>query len=167
MAFPEVSTSRLKLRRVRESDLDAFAALEASLRAREEPPRKPPEVLDCARFLNAFVEVWDRGEHGYWTILLGERVAGFGGVQPKLWRDRRCWNLYYRVAPEFWGMGIATETARAAIAAGASAQPGWPVLVETSPSNASAIRVAERVGLTRQPACPDGEYAVLLLEPGA
>ncbi|CAM03357.1 GNAT family N-acetyltransferase [Saccharopolyspora erythraea] len=122
---------------------------------------------DCARFLNAFVEVWDRGEHGYWTILLGRRVAGFGGVQPKQWRDRRCWNLYYRVSPEFWGMGIATETARAAIRAGASAQPGWPVLVETGPSNAAAIRVAERAGLTRQPARPDDKYAVLLLEPDA
>lgn len=146
------------------ADLDAFVALEAALRAREQPPRDAPPSAESARYLADFCRVWECGELGYWTVRYQDRVAGFGGVQPKLWRDRWCWNLYYRVAPDLWGLGIATELAREAIAAGARVHPDWPVLVETRPWNAAAIAVAERVGLVRQPAGPDDEYAVLLLE---
>ena len=44
-------------------------------------------------------------------MLLAEQVAGFGGVQPEQWRGRDCWNLYYRIWPQLWGRGIATERA--------------------------------------------------------
>jgi RimJ/RimL family protein N-acetyltransferase len=161
----ERSTERLRLRRVSTDDLEAFVALESSLRAREEPPREPAAVGDSARYLADFVRVWDRGDHGYWTVEFAGRIAGFGGVAPKLWQDRQCWNLYYRVAPDLWGLGIATEVAREAVAAGAVVHPSWPVLVETRPWNAAAIRVAERAGLSRREARADGKYAVLLLEP--
>ena len=164
MTSPRRSTSRLLLRRVAMDDLAAFVALETTLRALEEPPRDPPDAADSARYLAAFAQVWDEGELGYWTIVVHGRVAGFGGVQPKLWRGRRCWNLYYRLAPEFQGQGIATETAREAIAAGFDDHPDWPVLVETRPWNTGAIKVAERAGLVRQAAQPDDDYAVLLLE---
>jgi RimJ/RimL family protein N-acetyltransferase len=164
MAPFERSTARLRLRRVTMDDLAAFVALEASLRAREEPPRERPAIAQSARYLADFTRVWDRGELGYWTIVFQGRIAGFGGVQPKLWRERRCWNLYYRVAPDFWGLGIATEMAREAIAAAAAVHPAWPVVVETRPWNTAAIRVAERAGLSRQEARIEDEYAVLLLE---
>jgi RimJ/RimL family protein N-acetyltransferase len=163
----EPATERLRLRRVRMSDVDAFVALEAALRARERPPREPPEVAESERFLARFVRVWDRGELGYWTILCAGRIAGFGGVAPVSWRGRPCWNLYYRLAPDFWGRGIAVETARAAVAAAAATHPDWPVVVETSPDNTAAIRVAERAGLSRQPALPGDRYATLVLEPAA
>jgi RimJ/RimL family protein N-acetyltransferase len=160
----ERSTARLRLRRVTMDDLEAFIALEATLRERENPPREPPAIAESARYLAEFCRVWDRGELGYWTIEWQERIAGFGGVQPKLWRERHCWNLYYRVAPVYWGLGIATETAHEAIAAAAAVQPTWPVLVETRPENIAAIKVAERIGLRRQAAQAGDEYAVLLLE---
>ncbi|MEV1290150.1 GNAT family N-acetyltransferase [Micromonospora sp. NPDC049679] len=164
MAPFERRTARLRLRRVTMDDLEAFVALESALRAREEPPREPPATAQSARYLAAFTEVWDRGELGYWTIVFQGRIAGFGGVQPKLWRERHCWNLYYRVAPEFWGLGIATEMAREAIAAAAVVHPAWPVVVETRAWNTAAIRVAERAGLIRQEARADDDYAVFLLE---
>ncbi|HWE90457.1 MAG TPA: GNAT family N-acetyltransferase [Pseudonocardiaceae bacterium] len=167
MACYERSTARLRLRRVTMDDLAAFVALETALRAQENPPREPPASTESARYLAAFTQVWDGGELGYWTILRDGRIAGFGGVAPKLWRDRRCWNLYYRVAPACWGLGIATEMAREAIAVAATVHPQWPVLVETRPHNTAAIRVAERAGLRRQETPADDKYAVLLREPAA
>ncbi|MGM1059492.1 GNAT family N-acetyltransferase [Saccharothrix sp. Mg75] len=157
------STPRLRLRRVVADDLDAFVALEAALRSREAPPRDPPDRAESARYLDAFTAVWERGELGYWAMVFRGRVAGFGGVQPKPWRGRRCWNLYYRVHPDLWGLGLATETAREAVAAARGAHPSWPVLVETRPDNAAAVAVAERVGLTRRE--PEDGWAVLLLDP--
>lgn len=165
MAVCERSTERLLLRRVYESDLDAFVALESALRAREVPPRDPPEVASSARYLSDFVDVWERGELGYWSVWLDGSIVGFGGVQPKRWRARRCWNLYFRVLPTLWGLGIATEMAREAVVAGRDAHPNWPVLAETRPWNAAAINVAERAGLVRLQDDAEGGYAVLLLEP--
>jgi RimJ/RimL family protein N-acetyltransferase len=145
-------------------DLDAFVALETSLRARESPPRQAPNTADSARYLADFVRVWERGELGYWTILFQDQIAGFGGVRPKIWRDSECWNLYYRVTPELWGLGIATETACEAISAARSEHPDWPILVETHPDNLAAIKVAERAGLHRREPHPGDEYAVLSSE---
>ncbi|WP_433259907.1 GNAT family N-acetyltransferase [Actinosynnema sp. CS-041913] len=160
MALPEPTTARLRMRRVSMDDLDAFVALETALRARE--GGDTPDAAKSARYLADFARVWENGELGYWTVLLQERVAGFGGVQPKLWQGRRCWNLYYRVDPALWGQGIATEVAREAVAAGTAVRPEWPVLVETRPWNTAAIRVAEQAGLVRRDD-QDG-YAVLLLD---
>ncbi|HVV23143.1 MAG TPA: GNAT family N-acetyltransferase [Pseudonocardiaceae bacterium] len=160
MTTLEPTTDRLRLRRVTPADLDDFVALEAALRAREH--RDPPAVADSARYLADFCRVWDGGELGYWTVEHHGRTVGFGGVQPKTWHDRRCWNLYYRVTPDLWGSGIATETARTAITVAGHVHPDWPVLVETRPWNTAAITVAERAGLTRLD--DQDEYAVLLLE---
>ncbi|MBB5958127.1 RimJ/RimL family protein N-acetyltransferase [Saccharothrix tamanrassetensis] len=160
MVRPEPTTARLRLRRVSMDDLHAFVALETALRTRD--GRGAPDPAKSADYLADFVRVWEDGDLGYWTVRQGEHVVGFGGVRPKPWQDRRCWNLYYRVDPARWGQGIATEVSREAVAAAGTVRPEWPVLVETRPSNTAAIRVAEQAGLLRQDDL-DG-YAVLLLE---
>lgn len=147
-----MNTQRLSLHRVTMDDLDEFLALHAVT--------EPRSVETLTKLLRDFCDVWDRGEHGYWKIEFGDRVAGFGGVKPKTWRGRPVWNLYYRIWPDLQGHGLATEMARKAIAVAAELHPDWPVLVETRPDNAAAIRVAEGVGMTRHPDA-DG-WAVLL-----
>ena len=139
-----VTTQRLSLYPVTMADLDEFIALHAA----EGSPR-PADVL--TRLLQDFCAVWEGGEHGYWRLVLDGRTAGFGGVKPKTWRGRRVWNLYYRIWPDLQGKGLATEMARKAISVAAELHPGWPVLVETRPGNAAAIKVAESVGMTRHP----------------
>jgi RimJ/RimL family protein N-acetyltransferase len=158
MSLTERRTDRLLLRRVEETDLADFDALEAALRRAETPPAPQRSAAYLAMFLRA----WDEGDLGYWTIRYQDRVVGFGGVQPKVWRGRECWNLYYRVHPDCQGLGIAGEVAREAIAAAAEVRPEWPVLVETRPENLPAIRVAERAGLVRLGPEENEEYATLL-----
>ncbi|MFI9384815.1 GNAT family N-acetyltransferase [Kutzneria sp. NPDC052558] len=144
--------SRLSLVPVSMDDLDEFLSLHAATESRS--------VEALTQLLRDFCAVWERGEHGYWKIMLGSRVAGFGGVKPKTWRGQQVWNLYYRVWPDLQGQGIATEMAREAIAVAALRHPDWPVLVETRPDNIAAIKVALGVGMTRHPDA-DG-WAVLL-----
>ena len=149
-----LATQRLSLHRVSMDDLDEFIALHAV-------EDKPRPVEQTTRLLRDFCAVWESGEHGYWKIVFGDRTAGFGGVKPKTWRGRHVWNLYYRIWPDLQGKGLATETARAAISVAAQRHPDWPVLVETRPDNAAAIKVAEGAGMTRHPDA-DG-WAVFLL----
>ncbi|NUT99717.1 MAG: GNAT family N-acetyltransferase [Saccharothrix sp.] len=157
MAQFERSTERLTLRRVRMSDLPAFAALENALRAAENRP--PVAESESAEYLRRFTAVWERGDLGYWAVEVDGRVVGFGGVQP----HGGAWNLYYRVDPALHGRGIATEVAREALSAAAEARPDWTVRCETRPWNTAAIRVAERAGLTRVE--DQGGYAVLEVHP--
>ena len=146
------------------ADLDAFVDLETELRRGENPPRHPPDRTVWTGYLEQFVAVWGNGEQGYWAAEYAGQVAGFGGVKPKRWRGRECWNLYYRFFPRYMGLGLATELSREAVAVAAQERPDWPVLVETRPSNAAAIAVAEHAGLTRRPELDDDGWAVLLLE---
>ena len=157
------TTRRLHLHRVTMADLDAFVDLETELRRHETPAREAPERGTWTGYLEQFVRVWDDGELGYWTIRYEGRVAGFGGVKPKHWRDGNCWNLYYRLYPQMTGLGLATEMAREAVAAAAERHPEWPVLVETRPANRLAIAVAQRAGLTRRPDLDADSWVILLL----
>lgn len=156
MSVTSRRTARLWLRRVHDSDLDEFVALQAAI-----DPR-PFDRAESAGYLANFVRVWDEGHLGYWSVRYQDRVVGFGGVQPTVWRGRECWNLYYRVHPDCQGLGIAGELAAEAIVAAAEVRPEWPVLVETRPDNAPAIRVAERAGLVRLGPEDGEEYATLL-----
>jgi RimJ/RimL family protein N-acetyltransferase len=160
----EWTTPRLRLTPVAVTDADAFVALEIALRSLETPPRDAPDPVTWAGYLAQFVAVWDDGPLGYWTARRDGEVVGFGGVKPKRWRERDCWNLYYRLHPSRHGSGLATELARAAVAAATVTRPEWPVLVETRPTNPAALAVAERAGLTRRPDLDDDGWAVLLLE---
>lgn len=156
MNLTERRTDRLLLRRVEETDLADFDALEAAIRGAS------PARERSAAYLAMFLRAWEEGDLGYWSVRYQDRVVGFGGVQPKVWRGRECWNLYYRVHPDYQGLGIAGEVARAAITAAAEVRPEWPVLVETRPDNLPAIRVAERAGLIRLGPEENEEYATLL-----
>ena len=157
-------TRRLHLSRISMADLDAFIDLETELRRHETPPRGAPERGAWTGYLKQFARVWDDGQVGYWTIRYDGRVVGFGGVKPKRWRDRNCWNLYYRLWPQVTGLGLATEMACEAVTVAAGQQPEWPVLVETRPPNRPAIAVAQRAGLTRRPDLDADGWVVLLLE---
>ncbi|GAA1947368.1 GNAT family N-acetyltransferase [Amycolatopsis minnesotensis] len=165
MTAYERTTARLRLRRAERTDLDAFHALEIAIRREEEPPRDPPSRETSAKYLNAFVEVWEAGELGYWTMLHEGRIAGFGGIRLITGDHGPHWNLYYRIDPALHGRGLATEMAREALALAAEIRPQWPVMVETRPGNAAAITVAERAGLTRRPYADGDPYVVLVKNP--
>lgn len=158
MSLAARSTARLELRRVTMDDADGFIALETALHGDE------PDRATWTSYLAQFAAVWDGGDLGYWSAHCDGELVGFGGVKPKRWHDRDCWNLYYRLFPRFTGLGLATELARAAIEASGEVRPDWPVLVETRPANRAAIAVAERAGLIRQPDLDADGWAVLLLE---
>ena len=140
----EWTTPRLRLTPVALTDAEAFVALESALRAAATPPREAPDRATWAGYLAQFVAAWSDAPLGYWTACRDGAIVGFGGVKPKRWRGRECWNLYYRPHADQHGQGLATELARAAVA---------------------AIAVAARAGLTRRPELDDDGWAVLLLEP--
>lgn len=79
-------------------------------------------------------------------------MIGKVGVEPQLFLDRECWNLYYRLSSSAWGWGFAAEAAKEAVTVVSALQPTWPVVARTRATNHVAGRIAENSGLRR---CPE------------
>lgn len=60
-------------------------------------------------------------------------------------------NLYYRLAPRFWGNGMGAEAARAVIAEGRERQPSVPVIARIALANQTSMVLAERLGMVPTP----------------
>ena len=142
-----IHTARLVLREWHDDDLEPFAALNADPVVMEHFP----SVLDRAQS-DALV---DRirahfAEHGYglWAVEVDGALAGFTGLQ---WTDvtgSRELEVGWRLARRYWGRGLATEAATAALAHGLARVPR--VVSFTALTNERSWRVMERIGMRRE-----------------
>lgn len=155
-------TTNLRLQAVTLDDLPAVLAIEADPATNKHRPGGPPSAEDVEEHVRAWVRMW--GEHGvgYWVAEHRGEVVGLVGVRPLDFHGRSCWNLYYRFSPSVWGKGLATEAASEAVAVAKAQEPVLPVIARTRPSNAAAVRVAERVGLERRADLDTDGFVVLV-----
>jgi RimJ/RimL family protein N-acetyltransferase len=145
--IPTLTTARLRLRGLRGSDYEHYAALYAD-----------PEVT---RFIGTG-ETWDRGRawrhmafvHGHWWLggagmwVVEETASGsFAGMigfsEPATWPG---FELGGHLARCHWGKGFASEGARAAMAYAFDVLRRERLISLVNPANYASIRVAERIG---------------------
>jgi ribosomal-protein-alanine N-acetyltransferase len=148
----ELRTSRLLLRRWRDSDRAPFAALNAD----PEVMRHFPKRLTTAES-DAFVDRVEAafGLHGYglWAVERGREFIGFVGLNwtPFNAHFTPALEVGWRLARSAWGNGYATEAARAARDY-AFAEAGVAELVSfTTEANTRSQAVMRRIGLVRDP----------------
>lgn len=155
MTIPaEIRTSRLLLRRWRDSDRAPFAAMNADPRVREFfPTLMSREESDAAiaRYCDHFAQ------HGYglWAVEVPGQTpfVGFIGLADTRYEARftPSVELGWRLAFDHWGQGFATEGARAATDFGFH-QLGLDEIVSmTVPANVRSRRVMEKLGMTCDP----------------
>jgi RimJ/RimL family protein N-acetyltransferase len=161
-----VLTARLELRPIAEDDLEALAALDAlpEIRAAIDPfgehvPQDPAALLAYERRLvghPGFVAAVERQSGavvGWFQFEEGE-----GGPAER--------ELGYRLHPDTWGKGYATEGA-AALLRDAFSRPGINrVYAHSLLDNPGSIRVMEKIGMTyvgpwSYRGLPGAEYAAL------
>jgi RimJ/RimL family protein N-acetyltransferase len=162
----ELRTARLLLRQWRDSDLEAFAALNADPEVMRHFPSVLTRAESDALALGARALISSRG-WGLWAVEVVESAPfiGFLGLaQPRF--DAHftpAVEIGWRLAREHWGSGYATEGARAVVAT-AFDELGLDELVSfTTVANAASRRVMERLEMTHDPA-DDFEHP--LLAPG-
>jgi len=142
---PCLRTERLELRPIRADDLPWYAELRA---------RDGFDVAAAEARLRAAVAHWHEHGFGKLVIFLGREPAGLiplnhageglVGIEP----DEIDVGWYAR--PHLWGSGIAPEAARAVVEWLDSVGIG-PVVVYIRRGNRASTRVAEKLGLERQP----------------
>lgn len=159
----ELRTPRLLLRGWREEDRDSFAAMNSD-----------PQVM---RHFPGLMERWasdalvDRiqamhAQYGYtlWVVEVtdSERgrtsFAGFTGLMrpsfvPPFEHAEPCVEVGWRLWPQWWGLGVASEAARAAVAFAFDVAHLPQIVSFTTPANEPSWRVMQRIGMR-----PSGEF---------
>jgi RimJ/RimL family protein N-acetyltransferase len=149
--FDRIQTARLVLRRWRDSDRDAYAAMNAD----PEVMRYFPATLDRAhsdRHVDRIEELFDQQGFGLWALeLIGTaEFIGFTGLNPMPVGVPGAGGMEvgWRLAKSAWHHGYATEAASAAVDvafAGAGLDQLWSM---TAVLNLPSQAVMRRIGMT-------------------
>jgi [ribosomal protein S5]-alanine N-acetyltransferase len=147
-------TARLQLRRVQAGDLDAVARIHSDPRTYRFTPGGPlTSPHDVEDLLGVWLDDWRRDGLGYWAVSVLDRpsmLIGFGGIRRFSWSGREVWNQYYRLSPDVWGKGYATEITQNSVAVWRKHGSGLPILARTKPDNIASQRTALAGGLERR-----------------
>jgi RimJ/RimL family protein N-acetyltransferase len=151
---PAIETARLVLRPFRDADRDAFAALNGDPRVSDwlgGPIDRAASDAAIERIGRHFAE------HGFgcWAAerkadgrLIG--MIGLKRMEPELPPApavEACW----RLSPDAWGQGFATEGAQAAVAWGLAHLAGDDIIAITAAGNLRSRAVMQRIGMVEQP----------------
>ena len=152
---PQLTTERLVLRRWREDDLDAYAALNADPEVMEHFPstltraqsRESIEIIE-RRFDDLGYGLWATEVPGVAPFV------GFIGLNPVTFDTpfAPVVEVGWRLARPHWGHGYATEGARAALEFGFGTLGLDEIVSFTTPGNTRSWHVMEKIGMTRDPA---------------
>jgi RimJ/RimL family protein N-acetyltransferase len=146
----DLETPRLWLRRWRTDDLSAFAALNADPEVMEHFPStlSQEETTQAMGWVKNHFET-----HGYglWAVEIPGRAPfiGFIGLAVPSFETSftPCVEIGWRLARAWWGQGLATEGARAALAYGFESLDLNEIVSFTVPGNVRSRRVMEKLGM--------------------
>jgi [ribosomal protein S5]-alanine N-acetyltransferase len=146
-----IETERLLLRRFApERDAESTLATYGDPEVMRFIPGGTYRSLDAVRNrLDRYAREHDAKGFSFWAVVeraTGEVVgdAGFG-----VFRETGDLELGYTLRRDRWGLGYATEAARACLAAGFAHLGATRIVAVVDEENARSARVAERIGMAR------------------
>jgi RimJ/RimL family protein N-acetyltransferase len=161
-----LTTARLQLDAVVPADLDEHYALMSDPGVWAHlPSGRHTSPAQTAAGIEHSVRHWARDGLGYWTARLrsdlldppaGLRpgsVVGTGGCATRV--GTSWWNLYYRLTPPAWGLGLAAEMVSASLDAAHAVDPDRPVIAYLVEHNLESRGRAEKAGLVQVWRGPD------------
>jgi RimJ/RimL family protein N-acetyltransferase len=148
--FTTIETERLRLRRFREADVDAFQAYRSDPEVARFQSWQDHTPEQAERFV-AEMAVADPGVPGapfQFAVALLDDDALVGDCMLAIGAGGRpSAEIGYTVAPAAHGRGVATEAARAVVGYAFDRQGVHAVRAVTDTRNTGSIRVAERLGM--------------------
>ena len=150
-----VHTDRLLLAPLTPADIDELFAVQSDARTWQHlPSARPTNRSTAEQTVQSAIGSRVRFGLGAWSVRVGPdgvgdlpagMFLGSGGVTMSAGGT---WNLGYRLTPECWGRGLATEVARAAVDAASRVRPETAVTGRVLTNNPASAAVLRRVGLS-------------------
>lgn len=142
-----IETERLRLRRFVETDVDAINRLraDADFMRHLGNAESRDETASWLRYVSGF---WQYNA-GFWAVVSKEtnQTIGWSGTWSLLEFDIGTVEIGYAVGREFWGGGLATEAAQAALAFAFEVRRAEAVCAVAAPENAASLRVMQKLGM--------------------
>ena len=146
-----VLTTRLALRAPQPTDLDVMFELHADPVANRLSPSGPLASREASEaLLQCWLDHWQAHGFGFWAVTCRERadeVVGFGGVMRRVVSGVSDLYLYFRIRPQDWGQGLASEMAIAALTLAFATAHARRVLAVVLPANTPSRKTLERIGM--------------------
>lgn len=140
-------TKRLFHREFMVDDTEAVFSLNSNPEVMRYTGEPLLQSLDAAR--QSILDYPDFNEVGFgrWACVLKENnaVIGFSGL--KYLKDLDCVDVGYRLLPEYWGHGYATESCIACLKFGFKEMGLKEIVGLALPENTASIRVLEKSGM--------------------
>jgi len=140
----------LRLRRWRPEDLEPFAALNADPEVMEHFPSTLSRQ-ETAEAIGRVEKHFDDRGYGFWAVEVPGQAPfiGFIGLAVVSFESSftPCVEIGWRLARPWWGQGLATEGARAALAYGFERLSLPEIVSFTVPGNVRSRRVMEKLGM--------------------
>jgi RimJ/RimL family protein N-acetyltransferase len=146
----ELRTARLRLRRWSESDQGELAASFADPQVWWFPLQRGLTEDETATFLSRQLREWETRGWGLWAVEHGGALIGYTGFALPTFLPEMMPipEIGWRLHPTYWGQGLATEAASAALGYGFTALGFAEVVSICQPENKRSWRLMERLGMT-------------------
>lgn len=146
MDAPILTTERLTLRMLAESDFEEYSAIHLDPEVTRFTARVQFDLLDTWRHLAMILGHWQLKGFGMWGVFerdSGKLTGRVGFFQPVTWPD---FELGWTIGKAFWGKGYAPEAAKACLDYAFDVMKKKRVISLIDPQNVASIRVAEKIG---------------------
>ena len=146
--MPEIETERLRHRMLRPDDLSGLMSIVGDSEVMTYLGVEGGIALsreEAEEALTRMIAFWDQRGFGRWAVLEKStgRMVGLCGL--RLMEDTP--ELFYVFAKDVWGLGLATESAKASLRYGLEELGFDRIVAASRHANAASIRVMEKIGM--------------------
>ena len=146
-----VETKRLLLRPWSPDDIDELVAVFAETEVWRYPFGRGLSRLESEQFLDRQLEHWTANGFGLWATELkaNGRLIGYIGLSIPSWLPQvlPAVEVGWRLHPDCWGRGLATEGGRAGLRHGFETLELDRIISISTPDNVASGRVMEKLGM--------------------
>ena len=145
--MPEIKTSRLFLRMFTMDDLDELIRIFEKPNVMKYLGRagEPMSAEETETALISIIKHWERNGFGRWAVVHKKTGKLIGCAGLRSYEDAA--ELVYLIDEPFWGIGLATEIARACLDYGFSNHGFEKIIAFARPQNAASRNVMKKIGM--------------------
>jgi RimJ/RimL family protein N-acetyltransferase len=144
-----IETQRLILREFQRNDVEQLAPILSNVRVMEFSPAGILTTLQTQEKVDGFIASYKVYGFGKWAVIFKEtnELIGYCGIAVEKVDRVYEREIGYRLNPDFWGSGLATEASSAAIQYGFEQLKLPYILGIVESANLASVRVLEKLGM--------------------